>query len=251
LVLRLAVAYYMSKNERLSIVTINYRNLEGLKNTFQSLLSQKNQVDFEWVVVDGKSEDGTKEWLGGLTTSFKMHFVSEADRGIYHAMNKGIEMASNGYVLFLNSGDIFFDASSVTLICGNISLHHPVDLILFGFRYSNTDRYPKPLWWRFWSLPTSHQAMIYSRSLLLKNKYNEKYSLGGDFEHFLRIAPQLSGFASVRELLSINEIYGSNKNMHIVQKEYEEILAAYMPPLVSNLLVNLKFFYLNLRSGSV
>ena len=237
----------MSDREVLSIITINYQHLNGLKHTFQSLLSQKNQENFEWIIVDGGSDDGTVEWLASLKPVFKMKYISETDRGIYHAMNKGILMASNRFVIFLNSGDVFFDTNATEFLDNQISQNKAVDLMLFGFRYANTDHYPRPLWWRFWSLPTSHQAMVYAKDLLIKYPYDEQFSYGGDFEHFLRITPKLSGFLSVKKLLSVNEIYGSNNNLHIVEKEYAKILSAYIPIFLSYTLVKCKFFYIKIR----
>jgi hypothetical protein len=97
-------------------------------------------------------------------------------------------------------------------------------------------------------MPTSHQAMIYSRDLLTGNPYKEVYSRGGDFEHFLRIAPKLKGYKTIQSILSINEVYGSNANMEIVKKEYQTILSEHISPFMSMILVKFKFFYLNLRA---
>lgn len=64
-------------------------------------------ISFEWIVVDGGSNDGTREYLENLNGIFNLRFVSEPDNGIYDAMNKGIAMAQGKFALFLNSGDIF------------------------------------------------------------------------------------------------------------------------------------------------
>ncbi|MCA5004116.1 glycosyltransferase family 2 protein [Sphingobacterium bovistauri] len=92
---------------KLSIVTINYNNCKGLQDTFESV---KNQFfhDFEYIVIDGGSSDGSKEIIESNSQIIN-YWVSEKDRGIYHAMNKGI-LASNGeYLLFLNSGDTLYN----------------------------------------------------------------------------------------------------------------------------------------------
>ena len=92
---------------KLSIITINYNNQEGLKKTIESVVSQTMR-DFEWIVIDGGSTDGSKE----IIEQNKQHldyWCSEPDKGIYHAMNKGI-MASHGeYLMFLNTGDSLYD----------------------------------------------------------------------------------------------------------------------------------------------
>ena len=95
-----------SWNMILSIITINRNNASGLEKTMQSVLFQ-NRDDFEYVVVDGASTDDSKEVIQRFAEGFgvRLKWVSEQDKGIYNAMNKGIGMASGAYLQFLNSGD--------------------------------------------------------------------------------------------------------------------------------------------------
>jgi glycosyltransferase involved in cell wall biosynthesis len=92
---------------KLSIITINYNNLEGLKRTYDSVVSQTCQ-DFEWIIIDGGSTDGSKEFIEEHQDKFA-YWCSEPDRGVYHAMNKGIAQAKGEYLNFMNSGDCFVD----------------------------------------------------------------------------------------------------------------------------------------------
>ncbi len=91
----------------LSIITINLNNLRGLNNTLESVLAQTSDK-FEWIVIDGGSTDGSveliKENLGRVS-----YWVSEPDRGLYNAMNKGVDASNGDYLLFLNSGDRLAD----------------------------------------------------------------------------------------------------------------------------------------------
>ncbi len=94
---------------RLSIITITYNNLVGLRKTADSVLEQ-TMSDFEWIIIDGASTDGTKEYLAAMAaklqiTNCKLQIVSEPDRGIYNAMNKGIRLAQGEYIQILNAGD--------------------------------------------------------------------------------------------------------------------------------------------------
>lgn len=95
----------------LSVVTVAFRNYDGVVNTWRSLrnLARDPSLTFEWIVVDGGSDDGTAQFLEKLNGEFNLRFVSEKDRGIYDAMNKGIAMAQGRYTLFLNSGDVFHE----------------------------------------------------------------------------------------------------------------------------------------------
>ena len=90
----------------LSIITINRNNAAGLEKTMQSVLSQ-TRTDFEYVVVDGASTDDSVDVIKRLVPAFgdRLRWVSEPDKGIYNAMNKGIGMATGEYVEILNSGD--------------------------------------------------------------------------------------------------------------------------------------------------
>lgn len=90
----------------LSIITINRNNAPGLEKTMQSVFSQ-TWTDFEFVVIDGASTDGSVEVIERFAKLYgdRLKWISEPDKGIYCAMNKGIRMASGGYVQFLNSGD--------------------------------------------------------------------------------------------------------------------------------------------------
>lgn len=92
---------------KLSIITINYNNLEGLRLTMQSVLGQQCR-QFEYIVIDGASTDGSAELVRSHATELT-YWVSEPDGGIYHAMNKGVRAATGDYVLMLNSGDYLID----------------------------------------------------------------------------------------------------------------------------------------------
>lgn len=91
---------------RLSIITINRNNAVGLEKTIQSIASQTYK-DFEYVVIDGASTDRSIEVIRNLEESFggRLKWISEPDKGIYNAMNKGIGIAIGDYLQFLNSGD--------------------------------------------------------------------------------------------------------------------------------------------------
>ena len=90
----------------LSVITINRNNAVGLEKTMQSVLSQ-TRSDYEYVVVDGASTDGSVAVIERLAPAFgdRLKWISEPDKGIYNAMNKGIGMATGEYIQILNSGD--------------------------------------------------------------------------------------------------------------------------------------------------
>src|ERR1700682_3098079 len=93
------------KQVRFSIITIVLNDLVGLRETKTSVDAQ-GFSDFEWIVVDGGSIDGTPEYLRQLDRS-NCRWISEPDGGLYAAMNKGLDLAAGQYVIFMNSGDRF------------------------------------------------------------------------------------------------------------------------------------------------
>lgn len=92
---------------KLSIITVNLNNRDGLQKTIDSVVAQTFK-DFEWIVIDGGSTDGSKELIEQYADHFA-YWVSEPDKGIYNAMNKGIKVAKGEYLQFLNSGDWLWD----------------------------------------------------------------------------------------------------------------------------------------------
>lgn len=111
---------------KLSIITINYNNLEGLRKTINSVVSQTWR-DFEWIVVDGGSADGSRELIEEYAAKGCFSWwCSEPDKGIYNAMNKGLLHVDGDYVQFLNSGDCYTDSN----VLNDFSLiEHDKDII--------------------------------------------------------------------------------------------------------------------------
>ncbi|KAB1067021.1 glycosyltransferase [Tamlana haliotis] len=110
----------------ISIITINYNDLEGLKKTMTSVLSQTFK-DVEYIVIDGGSTDGSKDYIKSHEDDLA-YWVSEPDSGIYNAMNKGIDQVTGDYVLFLNSGDYLVDQ----FVLKKFIAFNPVEDLVYG-----------------------------------------------------------------------------------------------------------------------
>lgn len=107
---------------KLSIITVNYNNFDGLKKTAESILTQTWR-DFEWIIIDGASTDGSREYIVDLNENLNKngwnpisYWCSEPDKGIYNAMNKGIVKAKGDYLNFMNSGDGFYESDTLRKI---------------------------------------------------------------------------------------------------------------------------------------
>jgi glycosyltransferase involved in cell wall biosynthesis len=172
---------------KLSIITVNYNNYEGLLTTLESVRSQTCHP-FEHWVIDGGSNDMQQDFTA-LTEIFDFKFVSESDRGIYHAMNKGIAKSSGSHLLFLNSGDAFADKNSLAVLWNSVTTE--------DFYYANiyqvdgTERvktaYPEQLnldYMICYGLP--HQATIIRKSLFDQvGLYDETYKIISDWVFFM------------------------------------------------------------------
>lgn len=99
---------------KLSIITVNLNNRDGLKRTIDSVVSQ-TFTDYEWIVIDGGSNDGSRELIEHYSDHFA-YWCSEPDKGIYNAMNKGIAHAKGEWLQFLNSGDVLYSNNTLASV---------------------------------------------------------------------------------------------------------------------------------------
>jgi glycosyltransferase involved in cell wall biosynthesis len=172
-------------NPKVSIITVTLNNREGLKETLDSI---QNQIykDYEVIVIDGKSTDGTVEYLKKLSDIF---YLSEKDSGIYNAMNKGISYAKGEYINFLNSGDSYYSENTLLNIF-NIS---PGEDLLYGDAIisgvESKIKKIKPLDLLFLRDDTiCHQSQFIKTNLIRKyNGFNEKFKIGADHDLLLRL----------------------------------------------------------------
>lgn len=175
---------------KLSIITINYNNLEGLKRTYESVVEQTCQ-DFEWIIIDGGSTDGSKEFIEEHQEHFA-YWCSEPDKGIYNAMNKGIMKATGEYLQFLNSGDNLVDNKVVEEFLA-LGWNEDVvsgDIILDGDdneRRNNPDEEELDLDSLRYGTVT-HPASYIKKDLFLKyGMYDEALRIVSDWKFFLEV----------------------------------------------------------------
>lgn len=170
---------------KFSIVTVVRNDLAGLQKTTESICSQKYR-DYEWIVIDGGSTDGTVDYLRGLSCSY-LTWSSEKDHGIYDAMNKGIITCHGEYLIFLNAGDLFPNSTTLSLVADTISINNNPDVLFGGAElvFANAGvffRPPKKLEGYIWhGLPANHQATYYKRKALGGMLYDPTYKICGDY----------------------------------------------------------------------
>jgi len=105
---------------KISIITITYQAEEYLQRTLDSVLEQGNRDQFEYIMIDGNSQDHTLNIIQNSSIKPDL-LISEKDEGIYDAMNKGLAKASGEYVLFMNAGDQFASRETLKTILNHLS----------------------------------------------------------------------------------------------------------------------------------
>jgi glycosyltransferase involved in cell wall biosynthesis len=182
---------------KLSIITINYNNVDGLQKTIESVINQKFR-DFEYIIIDGGSIDSSMELINKSAKNIN-YWISEADNGIYHAMNKGIQKAHGDYCFFLNSGDYFVSPE----VLESVFSENLTEYIIFGnlricLNGKTVGKIKGKAVLTFLDLYNSnvvkHQSAFIKRSLFESfGLYNEDLKIVSDWEFFIKTL----GLASV------------------------------------------------------
>ena len=217
---------------KLSIITVNYNNAFGLQKTIESVHNQ-NFHSYDQIVIDGNSSDGSKEIIDKYSDKLA-YWVSEIDNGVYSAMNKGIKVASGEYVLFLNSGDVFYSADSLKILFENIG----ADIVYGNILVDSNEKpwvkfYPSILTFDYFLKDTlPHPASLIRRSLFNKiGLYNEYNKIVSDWEFFTNaICLHGATYKYVDEIISIFNYDGMSsrmENQSLIKEEKEKVLINY------------------------
>ena len=214
---------------KISIITVVLNDLEGLKRTAKSVLSQEG-ADYEYIVLDGGSTDGSWEYIDSL--EFRGIKRKAVDKGIYNAMNNAVVLASGDYCLFLNAGDTFCDKNVLAkaeAIVGTCDFY-------VGHTYEIGKRTikgmaPDPLTLDY-LMQTSiyHQSTFIRRELLLKHPYNEQHKVVSDWEFFFE--RWLSGCTYQKLDFFVSNYYlGGFSFVHqdLIGKERKEFMQKLLP----------------------
>ena len=210
---------------KLSVVTVNYNDRNGLLSTIKSVVGQSFK-EYEYIIIDGGSTDGSVEVIQ-QNEEYITYWISEPDSGIYNAMNKAIEVASGDYCIFMNSGDCFYTSDVVENI---LPFLDGTDILYGNTHYTDGKiRYSKDepdLFSFFYVSCWCHQSTFIKTSLLKKYLYDDSLRIVADWKFLLQtVIKDNCSFKAIDQNVSLYDSTGiSSTNKELYEKERTVVL---------------------------
>lgn len=221
---------------KITIVTVCYNAEKTIEKTIESVISQDYE-DVEYLIIDGKSTDGTLEIIERYKDISYIRILSEKDSGLYNAMNKGTKMATGEYILFLNSGDCFCDSQ----VLRDISSELETDIVygnVIRRKYEGEilEKYPgkyRVMWLLLQGKMMSHQVIFTKTEIMKKYGFDEDYKITADYNFLVRAKKKGCSMHYVDRNVSVVEniegISSQNDNVDIMRAEDDRSLREYFP----------------------
>lgn len=176
---------------KVTVVTAVLNDAGHIEQTILSVISQTD-IEIEYIIVDGDSKDGTLELIGKYKDKISL-LISEPDRGVYDAMNKGIKYSTGDFVYFLNSGDVLLNPSILSKI--KLEELKERNAIIYGnvvVVYGNIEALEKPRPFfnskmKFKGIGICHQSMFFPGKLIRNEKYDLSYNIAADYDLAYRL----------------------------------------------------------------
>ena len=247
----------MSSPIKISLITVVFNGEKHIGPTIESVLHQTHPA-IEYIVVDGKSTDGTLEVVGSYSGIHQV--ISEPDRGLYDAMNKGLKAASGDYVWFLNAGDQIYSADTVERMLegleGDPDIIYGGTMIIDEAQHEVGDRRlrpPEQLSWKSFrqGMVVCHQSILVKRELA--PEYNLEYRFSADIDWVIRVSKKAGKIHNSRLVLSRFLEGGlTDHNIKAGLKERFRIMTRYygwLPTLLRHFLFGIRLtnYYLKHR----
>lgn len=208
--------------KKFSVITITLNNLEGLKLTAKSVIAQTFR-DFEWIVIDGGSTDGTKEYLEALTRQ-PDYWVSEPDGGVYCAINKGVRRASGEYVICMNAGDVFHSEKVLEKVADRRLVADVVYGDWIKSRSTGDEFCAAPVIlpkFYFFNNNICHQAMFVKTMVLKESGFDERYKVFADWARWQHLSMEGGTFQHLPIVVCDFEAETGLSSQNGVQREHE------------------------------
>lgn len=194
-----------------SIITVCYNAEKTIENTICSIL-QQSFTDYEYIIIDGQSEDGTNDIIQKYLSAFAdrgitVKYISEKDDGIYYAMNKGIDMAEGEWIAFMNADDSYYDSEVLQDIFGD-GRFKDYDVIYGSTNYINDEKAEirKPLNLDILrnQVVFAHQSSFVKAEVMKQKHFDVTYRLAADYQLILELWLENKRFVELEERIVAN-----------------------------------------------
>ena len=170
---------------KISIITVCYNCKNDIEKTILSVINQ-TYPNIEYIIIDGASTDGTLNIINKYKDKISI-IVSEPDKGIYDAMNKGINLASGEWINFMNAGDTFYNSTVLENVFSNTN--YTADIIYgnveYDYGFTKVLKKPAPINSITRYMGFSHQSTFVKTIIMKSHPYNLQYKIIADYEFFL------------------------------------------------------------------
>ena len=203
----------------ITIVTIVYNAVSTIENTILSIIGQ-TYSNIEYIIIDGGSTDGTKDIIKKYENKVAK-WISEPDKGIYDAMNKGIKMATGEWINFMNAGDTFYHSNTIDNIFSDNLSNYDVVYGAVNMKYEDFDKIirPKHRISRNHPMPFNHQSVFVRISLHKMNLFDITYRYAADYNFFCKIY-KIARYKETDQIIANYSVDGiSSTNGIAVNKE--------------------------------
>ena len=212
---------------KLTIIIVSLNTKNDFLKTLDSIKKQKFK-NYEIIIVDGKSNDGTIHEINKIKNK-KIKSIIGKDKGIYDAMNKGVRKSLGDWVIFLNSGDLFYNKYVLKKISRKIKNEHE---ILYGDTVVKNQFFSHKVKAKNFTkdtvlMPFCHQSTIVKKNLFIKNKFSLNYKIASDFNFFIKLFNNQHFFYNMNIVISkvksnglsdINRNQVFNENIKIIKE---------------------------------
>jgi len=238
----------MEKNPFFTIITVSFNSEKTIKETINSVLNQ-TETNFEYILIDGKSTDKTVEIIQSFVDQFKekeisYQWISEKDKGIYNAFNKGIKLSKGNWISFLGSDDIYLKGALNTYKNHLEHTSKEIDFIHSKVQVENGKMFANPFKWKKFKrkMTIAHVGCFHNKEYFIKyGLFNETYKIAGDYELLLRAKDNLKTYW-VNELTVIMGNQGISN--HQIKKVYLETTKAKIETANSTIFIAKMEYYL-------
>ncbi|MBO7276882.1 MAG: glycosyltransferase [Bacteroidales bacterium] len=215
----------MHKKPLVSVITVCYNSAEMLKRTIKSLRLQ-TYSEIEYIIIDGASKDNTTQIIKENQDIINL-WISEPDNGLYYAMNKGLDIASGDYLIYINAGDMFYSPDTLEKVFANhqddVDIYYGDTMILAENQKeigSRRLRPPKQLTKNSfrWGMTVCHQSILIKRTIA--PKYNTNYRITADYDWVLTSIENAKKIVNTKLYIS-KFLSGGLSSKHIMKANKE------------------------------